>query len=478
MIIARYVSFAAGKADMRHVFTVQELTLAIKDVLEGEFPFVWLKGQIGNLNQAGSGHVYFTLKDGDAAIQCVWFKGSHRHHLGTRPESLSTGLDVLCAGRIAVYPPRGTYQLIAEVVQDQGVGRLHLEFEALKKKLADQGWFDQDRKRPLPESINRLAVITAPSGAAIMDFLRLSADRGWGGSIRIYPSLVQGEGAKETIASALEQVNLENWADLAVLIRGGGSLEDLWSFNTEEVAGAVYRSSVPVLTGIGHQIDQTIADLVADVQAATPSHAAQMIWPERQALTQKIDELDMAMAAAWSRLIRHKEQPLGQCERALSWLSPQRHLDRLGQELKRMARTLVASAESGLTRNEELLSALTERLRAVHGPRRWALEESRSDQLRSGLLKAMTRFLDLLEQRLSMTENSLRGADPLRPLTRGYSLVTVGPDRSILRRASQVSAGDDVEILTSQDRIRAEVVDVAEQGSPLKNWIADHGTQE
>ena len=462
---------------MRHIFTVQELTLAIKDVLEGEFPFVWLKGQIGSLNQAGSGHVYFTLKDGQASIQCVWFKNSQQHHLGTKPEALTTGLDVLCAGRIAVYPPRGNYQLIAEVVQDQGVGRLHLEFEALKKKLADLGWFDQARKRPLPEKIDRLAVITAPTGAAIRDFLRLSADRGWGGSIRIYPSLVQGEGARESIASALEQANLESWADLAVLIRGGGSLEDLWSFNTEEVAAAVFHSSIPVLTGIGHQIDLTIADMVADVQAATPSHAAQMVWPERRALIQRIDELEISMNSAWTRLLNHKEQPLAQCERALAWLSPQRHLDRLEQELVKAGRNLAALARTAVIRNQELLSALVKRLRAFHGPRMWALEESRLEHQSKQLLRAADLYLDRREQRLTLAGNGLHGADPLKPLTRGYSLVKVSSDQSILRKASQVTTGDEVDIVTMQDHIRAAVIDVAEQGSPLKNWIADDSTQ-
>jgi len=477
LITAQYAG-AKGKADMRHIFTVQELTLAIRDVLEAEFPFVWLKGQIGSLNQAGSGHLYFTLKDGDATMQCVWFKNSQQHHLGTRPQDLSTGLDVLCAGKIAVYPPRGTYQLIAEVVQDQGIGRLHLEFEALKKKLAHKGWFDESRKRPLPETVHRLALVTTPGGAAVRDFLRLAADRGWGGSIRIYPTLVQGEGAKEAIASALEQASLEGWADLTVLVRGGGSLEDLWSFNTEEVAEAVAQSSIPVLTGIGHQIDQTIADLVADAQAATPSHAAQMVWPERQALAQRIDEIELGLSSAWTGFLSRKDQPVAQCEKALNWLSPHRHLKRLDKELSRTAANLSALGRRQVDRSLEQCRNLVERLKACHGPRMWALEDSRHEHLTRGLSRATALFLDRLEHRLTLAGNRLQSADPLTPLDRGYSVVRVCSDRSILRDSSQVRAGDHVDILTRRDRIQAEVVTIAEQASPLLGVFEQKTPQE
>ena len=242
---------------MSHILSVAELTRAITDVLEAEFPFVWVRGQVTNLARPASGHIYFTLSDADAALSVVWFKGSQGRggKTGVDPltgevlepgaagsdlaASLANGQEVLAAGRISVYAARGGYQLIAELVQPSGVSDLALAFEALKRKLADKGLFDEARKMAVPANPMRVAVITSAQGAAVRDFLRLASTRGAGAQIRIHPALVQGDAAPGQIAAQLDAVSREGWAEVVALIRGGGSLEDLWAFNTEVVAEAM-----------------------------------------------------------------------------------------------------------------------------------------------------------------------------------------------------------------------------------------------
>jgi exodeoxyribonuclease VII large subunit len=228
-----------------HILSVAELTQALRDVLEAEFPFVWVRGQVTNLARPASGHLYFTLSDADAALSVVWFKGAQGR--GARsgvdpltgevlepgrdvPKSLADGQEVLAAGRISVYAARGSYQLVAELVQPSGVSDLALAFEALKRQLAARGYFDEERKRPVPPNPTRVALVTSPVGAAVRDFLRLAEARGTGASIRLYPSLVQGDAAPAQLAAALDAANRDGWAEVVALIRGGGSLEDLWAF--------------------------------------------------------------------------------------------------------------------------------------------------------------------------------------------------------------------------------------------------------
>lgn len=316
---------------MSAIFSVSELTRSVKNLLEAEFPFVWVRGQVTNLARPASGHIYFTLTDGDAALSVVWFKSSQssakpvqqgvekvnpltgeveEEEGGTAlaGNAIEDGMEILCAGRLNVYEPRGQYQLVAELVQGQGVGDLAVAFEALKKKLSEKGYFEADRKIAIPRNPKRVAVVTSPSGAAIRDFLRIANTRGTGSEIRIYPSLVQGDRAPEQIASALDQADTDDWAEVAVLIRGGGSLEDLWAFNTEPVADAIFRARLPVITGVGHEPDVSIADFVADKRAATPSHVAQELWPRREMLAQQLDDLEISLTRSYAGWLLSKGQ--------------------------------------------------------------------------------------------------------------------------------------------------------------------------
>ena len=357
--------------------------------------------------------------------------------------TLRNGQQVICAGRLTVYAPRGGYQLVVELAQDSGEGQLHLALEALKRKLAEKGYFSLERKRPIPEHPHRVAVITAPSGAAIRDFLRLSGERGTGCEIRIHPVPVQGDDAPPRIAEALDDENRRGWADVLVLIRGGGSLQDLWAFNDERVADAVYRSRIPVVAGIGHEVDTSIADMVADLRAATPSHAAQLLWPERQWYAQLVDDLEANLLEAAERRLSQADQRLDTLGRALAWLSLERGLARLEERFGTLARRLGFALEQKLERTDarlrfleagmsryaesrvldtrlEQTAALTRRLRQAQALR---LEQigGRLDTASSRLEERFARQFEGLERQLERHDLRLRGLDPEGPLERGYA---------------------------------------------------------
>ncbi|MBG0777180.1 MAG: exodeoxyribonuclease VII large subunit [Desulfovibrionaceae bacterium] len=474
-----------GVADGLRVRSVREVTSAIKAVLEGEFPFLWVRGQVTNLSRPGSGHLYFTLKDEEAALNVVWFRGSQRAapnlpdpltgevadpdegpdagggfgavRVASLAAALRDGQEVLCAGRINVYPPRGQYQLVAEVVQDVGVGRLYAEFERLKRELAARGFFAAERKRPLPYHPARVAVVTAPTGAAVRDFVRIASERGWGASLRIYPALVQGDAAPAQIARALARAGADGWAQCVALIRGGGSLEDLWAFNTLEVAEAVHGSVLPVIAGVGHEVDHTIADMVADVRAATPSHAAQLLWPEREQVAQRIDGLETALRAAWNGACRELERELSGLERALAWLSPLQALRRVDERLTDGARALAAAMERFLARREDAVRAADESLARRFGPEFFALRAVPLDDLDGRVRRAGAALVASADGALERLELRLAGLDPEAPLARGYAMVRSRRTGAFLRSVCDARPGDALDIRVADGAVPAVV---------------------
>lgn len=459
---------------MSTIYTVGELTRAIRAAIEGGFPFVWVRGQVSNLSRPASGHCYFALKDEDAVLNCVWFRGNQRdaEHFdpmtgevfedGPRPglaRTMANGQELLCAGRLTVYPPRGGYQLVVEMAQDAGLGRLHAQFEALKARLAERGYFDAARKRPLPRHPRRVAVITASSGAAVRDFLRMADERGWGCEIRIHPVPVQGDEAPPRIAAALAEVAAQGWAQVAVLIRGGGSLEDLWAFNDERVATAVFASPLPVLAGIGHEVDHTMADMTADVRAATPTHAAQLLWPERRELAQRVDELEMALTRGMERRFARLDEQLGALVRGLAWLSPERALARLDERFADAAARLGRAWDALALRDAARLDAADAALARRLGPETWERRERAVDALEARLHWAGERAVTGREHELERHALRLDALDPLRPLERGYSLVRRS-DGGFLRSVGEVAPGDALSVL-----VRDGEVDVTVRGA-------------
>ncbi|MDR3176004.1 MAG: exodeoxyribonuclease VII large subunit [Desulfovibrio sp.] len=393
------------------VLTVTALTDAIRGKLEGAFPLVWVRGQVTDLSRPVSGHLYFALRDESSRIAAVWFKGDIQsgnfdpltgevYEDGPRvslAQRLENGQEVLCAGRVAVYRPRGIYQLVIEYASLAGVGSLHAEFERLRARLAVLGYFAPERKRPLPGHPRRVALVTSPQGAAIQDFLRLSETRGLSSVIRIYPVPVQGEDAGPKIAQVLRRIGED--ADVVVLIRGGGSLEDLWAFNDETLAGAVFASPVPVLAGIGHEIDFTLADLTADVRAATPSHAAQLLFPDRTELAGRVERLETALSAICKRRLSDAARRLEGLETGLKRLSPSRMLAAREGRLDAETRLLRAAGRAFLEAGTQSLDAGARRLREAVG-------------------QALARA----DHRLEIAFLRLEALSPEAPLERGYAL--------------------------------------------------------
>ncbi len=458
---------------MARIFTVTEITEAVATTLQTEFPFVWVRGQVTNVARPGSGHIYFSLKDHNASLAVVWFKSNQQCMASSGEERvdpltgevfsgkgfvLEEGMEILIAGRMNVYAPRGTYQLIAELVQEQGVGDLYLAFEAMKKKLAGQGYFDPGRKRSLPKHPRCVAVVTAPQGAAIQDFLKIARIRGLGGQIRIYPSLVQGDKAPESITNAMQQAIAEEWADILVLIRGGGSMEDLWGFNAESVATAIFSSPIPVVSGVGHEVDTTIADLVADVRAATPTHAAQMIWPERASMIQAVDEAGSRLNRAMGQHVAGYEARLSQLEKGLDWLSPEARIDRLMERLSHAARSLGQAGTRLIGKKADPLERVAARLGIALGPGFWKMHEHSLINLGERLANRAHGFVERKITQTEVVQSGLASLDPHAPLDRGYSLVKK-QDGTFLRDGAEVSPDELVEILPGRGRVIARVVD-------------------
>ncbi|HUP02493.1 MAG TPA: exodeoxyribonuclease VII large subunit, partial [Bryobacteraceae bacterium] len=316
-------------APERRIFTVSELNAAIGAVLDASFQDIWVAGEISGLKLAASGHYYFTLKEHDAQVRCVAFRSSHRYWK-FKPRD---GLAVLARGRIDVYAARGEYQLLVELLEPQGVGALQLAFEQLKQKLASEGLFAAERKRPMPRYPRRIGIVTSPRGAAVADMVHILSRRFPGLHIRLYPALVQGEGSVEEVVRAIEFFSGSGWPDLIIVGRGGGSLEDLWTFNTEPVARAIAACAVPVVSAVGHETDVTIADFAADLRAPTPSAAAELVVPTREDLLDRIGALRGKTAQALRYRLAMLERRLRQqgIERATSVLHR-----RIGRGLQRM----------------------------------------------------------------------------------------------------------------------------------------------
>jgi len=402
------------------IYTVGELNAAIRAALDEEFQDIWVAGEISGLKPAASGHLYFTLKERDSQVRCVAFRSAHRFWK-FKPRD---GLAVLARGRIDVYEPRGEYQLQVETLEPRGVGALQLAFEQLKKKLAAEGLFAAERKRPLPRFPRRIGIVTSPRGAAIADLIHVLTRRFPGLHIRLFPARVQGEGAVEEVCRGIEYFSRTKWADLLIVGRGGGSLEDLWTFNEEAVARAIAACSVPVISAVGHETDVTIADFVADLRAPTPSAAAELAVPLR-------DDLLARVAAARGACLRALRYRLAMLERRLRQ-----------QGIERAASALDRRVGRAQQRVDDLAYVMRERMRAVCDGRereRRALEARlRRFDVRPRLASGRRRLetaAAAAEQSVRMRLARRRGAfeqlaaklgqlSPLGILSRGYAIVS------------------------------------------------------
>lgn len=437
-------SAESGMDFSRDIYSVARLASEARAVLEGSFPVLWVRGEISNLAQPASGHIYFSLKDAAAQVRCAMFRAK-RILLPFRPEN---GQQVLVRARVTLYEPRGDFQLVVEHMEPGGEGALRLAFERLKQRLAAEGLFDLALKRPIPSFPRQVGLVTSPSGAAVRDLLTVLGRRFAGLPVVIYPAQVQGEVAPASLIAALDRANARAECDVLILARGGGSIEDLSAFNDESLARAIRASRIPVVSGVGHEVDITIADLVADQRAATPSAAAELVAPSAEHLRQRLLALSTHLTGAQQRRLESARQRLSAVSRHLSLLHPAARLQQQAQRLDRAELRLRALMVERITRSRRRLQPLVDRLAALSPGRRVERAQLMLASLRQRLLRAQAELLAHRRERLLRAAGGLEARSPLATLTRGYAIVAKLPDEVVVRDPGQVAPGD---------RIRARV---------------------
>jgi exodeoxyribonuclease VII large subunit len=430
-----------------HVLSIEELNLSIKQLLEGQFNIVWARGEISNFKAHTSGHFYFSLKDSKSQISAVMFRG-----FGSRLKFKPTdGTEVIVRGRISVYEPRGNYQILCEMMEPVGAGALQKAFEQLKEKLKKEGLFEQARKKPIPHMPKHVAIVTSPTGAAIRDILNILSRRAPWLSVTIVPTVVQGESAAAKICEAFAKALKLPEVDVIIVGRGGGSIEDMWCFNDETLARAIAASSIPVISAVGHEIDFTIADFVADLRAPTPSAAAELVAKSSTEITNKLQQLRKLLGLNMQRTFKLWEQKLQILSKGL--VDPQKKLQDLNLRNDDLVNRLQMAMDHRISERRYKLQIAKERMGsplAVVQERLKALEYHRQ-----GLHKAQFRVLENKKSNLQRWFSVLDSLSPLKVVERGYSIVK--KDQKIVKNSSQVQAGEVIEITLAHGQLEARV---------------------
>ena len=435
----------------RDIYTVARLNREAKALLEGSLPLLWIEGEISNLARPASGHIYFSLKDSQAQIRCAFFKGGQRR-LDAVPQD---GMHVLARARVSLYEGRGEFQLIIEYLEQAGEGALRRAFDILKNRLAQEGLFNPAHKKPLPLLPKRIGIITSPTGAALRDILSTLRRRFPAIAVLVYPVPVQGVGAADKIAAALRLASARGDCDALILARGGGSLEDLWSFNEESVAHALYACALPVVCGVGHETDFTIADLVADARAPTPTAAAEMLSPNQDAWQAQFAYQEL-------RLVKLMQDALEARQQRLDWLSarkvhPRERIARLQQRLQDLAKRL-SLAQTAMQRiTSAALHALNARLYRQHPDQAMRVGRLRLHHLYTRLLTGVHQIQHQQNQRLLSAVHRLDALSPLATLRRGYAIIRRADNGAIVRAADGVVRGDEVQAHLARGRLQCIV---------------------
>ena len=443
----------AGYALTRRVFQVAELNREVRELLESHFLLIWLEGEVSNLARPASGHVYFSLKDQHAQVRCALFR--NRSRLLRTP--LSNGQHVLVRARISLYEPRGEFQLIIEQLEEAGEGALRRAFEALRARLEQEGLFAAEHKRPIPELPERVGVITSASGAAIHDVLSVLKRRFPALPVLLYPVQVQGEEAAASIAKALVAASQRQDCDVLLLVRGGGSLEDLWAFNEEIVAHAMAECTIPIVSGIGHESDVTIADFVADVRAATPSAAAELISPDRLAWQARLSQLQQRCESLIERLLSAQRRQLASLQQRLARQHPSRRLQQQAQRLDELDQRLRRAMQIKLALQQRVLVGLNARLQSRAPKAQIRQLRERQNALNHRLQQAIAKRLATKRQQLASAVRSLDNLSPLQTLQRGYAIVRTADSGEVIMRARQVQSGARVEALLAEGKLQCTV---------------------
>src|SRR5690242_16638682 len=438
----------------RHVLTPSSLNRLVRDLLGDALPQVWIEGELSNVAKPASGHLYFTLKDSGAQVRCAMFK-MKASVLRFRPVD---GMQVLLRAKVGLYEPRGEFQLVAEYMEPAGEGALQREFEQLKARLDAEGLFDPARKRALPRYARRIGVVTSATGAAIRDVLSVLARRWPLADVEILPVPVQGREAPPAIVAMLRKASASARYDVLLLTRGGGSLEDLWAFNDEAVARAIHASAVPVVSAVGHEIDFSIADFVADLRAPTPSAAAELLVPDAVAVDRHLRLLSQRIATVQQRRQHTLAQRVDHLLARLNAQRPQARLARDRERLVNLHRRLLAASATGQQRRERRLEQLHSRLLAQHPRHRLALLARRLAELDPRLRRAIARMLERKRLTLGQTARALHAVSPLATLDRGYAIVFDAHGK-VLRSTTEVNDGDALRIRLADGELPARAGD-------------------
>lgn len=434
------------------VFTVSELNSEVKWLLDQTFGTVWVEGELSNTMRARTGHMYFSLKDQRSQLRCAMFRNDNRR-LNFEPKD---GQKVLCRGRLGLYEARGDYQLIVDRMTETGTGDLQRQFELTKKKLHALGLFDQGHKQQIPEYPQTIGIVTSPTGAAVQDAIKVLQRRYPRASIIIYPATVQGKEAAPSIVTMLKRANRRAECDLLLLIRGGGSIEDLWAFNEEVVAQAIFASALPVVSGVGHEIDYTIADLVADLRAPTPSAAAELCSPDQSALQLLVDQHTQRLGRAFSSYhttLNHN------CQRLIKRLGAQHPRNRLAQRVQRcdeleMRLTRAFNTQTGV--REQRFHSLRKRLQRLSPDRQLQRRQQSLIGLSARLQALAAAAVNQQRLRFEGSRRALHAISPLQTLQRGYA---IAQDKAgnVIRDASALTPGQPLKIRVAKGEFDAEV---------------------
>ena len=442
-------------APAREIFSISQLNAQARMLLERGLGSVWLEGEISNLARPASGHWYFSLKDESAQVRCAMFR--NRSMLVRFP--VKDGARVLARGRVSLYEARGEFQVVIDHLEEAGEGALRRRFEELKRKLLAEGLFEAAQKKPLPTLPRRIGLITSPTGAALRDILHILKRRFPAVPVLVYPVPVQGEAAPREIVQALQLADARRECDVLILARGGGSLEDLMAFNEESVARAIYACGIPVISGVGHESDVTIADFVADERAPTPSGAAERSVPDSAEYLRALGALERNLAQAVRRKLLSLRQTLQQWERSLNQLSPRTRLQQHAQRLDELEQRMQRAVGARLERARVRLSNAEALLGRSNPARRIAPLKQRLDVARRRLPVAMQRRLLIARERCERSMRTLNAVSPLATLERGYAIVT-DSGAHVVTDASTLAPGAQIEARVARGSVRATVTDV------------------
>ncbi|MFV2061529.1 MAG: exodeoxyribonuclease VII large subunit, partial [Gammaproteobacteria bacterium] len=431
----------------KDIYTISRLTREVRTVLESGFPLLWIEGEISNLAVPASGHWYFTLKDQSSQVRCAMFRNKNKL-VGITPEN---GKKIIIRARISFYETRGEFQCIVEHLEDAGEGLLQKKFDDLKNKLNNEGLFNSEHKKPIPKISSCIGIITSPTGAAIHDILTTLKRRYPAQRIIVYPTLVQGTNAAAQITKAINIAEQRKECDCLILSRGGGSLEDLWSFNDELVARAIFKCNIPIISGIGHEVDITIADYVADHRAATPTAAAESVSPDQSVLTENLNKLYLRL----NQTIKHK---LFQCNESIKLrhsqlVHPGHYLQNITQRLDDISLRLNSKTIDKLNSSANKLNLLHIRLNNLEPSKKLEQLKIKQDYLSQKLNTAWTKNYDIKYHQISLLSRALHSVSPLATLNRGYSIVKTVESNKIVRSYTDVKEGSQINITLNEGEL-------------------------